>query len=580
MKIIKLIQSEWCFFFVVLILLLQNTFVRERYWTLDNVLCFLSLSVVYTVIMTIIVCFTKRLWVKVFLYVVSFLLCFINLFLFLCFKTIISPATILLLAETNQHESYDFLRTCLGIPEAKLVLFLLFFTISIVFFVEKNKQKWIKSEIMHICFYLLIPLFLHGLYSLQIFYSLFLCRSTMDVEKWVETRQLKPMDNCTNLVYCLFNLNLLSKELKQAEKTTFNVYKQNSSVVFVDSLHLVLVVGESYIKWHSPLYGYYLNTTPNMLNEKYKDNLYVFTDVASPGNTTSYVLKNVFSTNCLSTNEQWNESPFFPAIFNHAGYEVILWDNQYDPKSKEAFDFSLNSYLHNPLFRKNIYKLENSFQTEYDADFVDSCLKRTGSWHPRYGISIIHLMGQHFSYYCRYPHNELYDYYSIDSIKNDASYMTNEKRQVIVDYDNATRYNDNVMKKIFDYYREKNAVIVYFSDHGDEVYDYRDYIARDLTDVITPDLLKYQYSVPFFIWCSDQYKKKYPEIVNEINMSLTKPLMLDNLCHLLFHLGGVKTCYYIPERDVLSEKYNCPARLINGKTDYDEVLYPHRNLWH
>lgn len=63
-------------------------------------------------------------------------------------------------------------------------------------------------------------------------------------------------------------------------------------------------------------------------------------------------------------------------------------------------------------------------------------------------------------------------------------------------------------------------------------------------------------------------------------MSLTKPLMLDNLCHLLFHLGGVKTCYYIPERDVLSEKYNCPARLINGKTDYDEVLYPHRNLWH
>ena len=31
---------------------------------------------------------------------------------------------------------------------------------------------------------------------------------------------------------------------------------------------------------------------------------------------------------------------------------------------------------------------------------------------------------------------------------------------------------------------------------------------------------KYQYEVPFMIWCSDKYKKKYPAIINNIKKAL------------------------------------------------------------
>ena len=38
-----------------------------------------------------------------------------------------------------------------------------------------------------------------------------------------------------------------------------------------------------------------------------------------------------------------------------------------------------------------------------------------------------------------------------------------------------TLYNDYVLKNIIDLFRDKNTVVLYFSDHGEEIYDYRDF---------------------------------------------------------------------------------------------------------
>ena len=68
------------------------------------------------------------------------------------------------------------------------------------------------------------------------------------------------------------------------------------------------------------------------------------------------------------------------------------------------------------------------------------------------------------------------------------------------------------------------------------------------------------YEIPFMIWCSDKYKENHADIVKSIQKSVDKPLMSDNLCHLLMRLGGVKSVYYHESRDVLSPQYNCPPR--------------------
>lgn len=75
-----------------------------------------------------------------------------------------------------------------------------------------------------------------------------------------------------------------------------------------------------------------------------------------------------------------------------------------------------------------------------------------------------------------------------------------KKKKEIADYDNATRYNDYVLMQIINRFRNQNTVLLYFSDHGEEVYDYRDHKGRDLSsNTISYNYLKYQHEIPFMI---------------------------------------------------------------------------------
>lgn len=75
-------------------------------------------------------------------------------------------------------------------------------------------------------------------------------------------------DSITTLFYSLYNIYLVNLEMKHAVDVTCCAKQSHVSVD--DSLNVVYVIGESYIKCHSQLYGYYLPTTPNLYQEKKK----------------------------------------------------------------------------------------------------------------------------------------------------------------------------------------------------------------------------------------------------------------------------------------------------------------------
>ena len=133
---------------------------------------------------------------------------------------------------------------------------------------------------------------------------------------------------------------------------------------------------------------------------------------------------------------------------------------------------------------------------------------------------------------------------------------------MIAHYDNCTLYNDFVLDQIISIFRDRCSVLVYLSDHGEDIYDTGNNLGR------RSDSLQ-SYEIPFFIWCSDKYKEKHGDIVDSIQKSVDKPLMTDNLGHLLLRLGGVRSKYYNEVRDVLSSSYQCPFRIIGGNQNYD-----------
>jgi len=312
--------------------------------------------------------------------------------------------------------------------------------------------------------------------------SLFRCQSVVEVDYWLldSHMHIKPMDNITNLIYCFSDLIISGKEQQKSEQLTQNVIARKLQPKLDDSLTLIVVIGESFIKWHSPLYGYELNTTPYLSEAYRKGNLFAFNDVSTPYNITSKVLRNVFSSNSVGFHERWSDSPFFPAVFRSHGYEVHFWDNQYQPYSKEGFDFSLNVFLHSQYNSEYVFSLQNKKQFEFDGELVEQYMAETAILpQPKWQMVIFHLMGQHAAYYNRFPHDGRFNHFHVDSIKRTEPYMTAEKRQLIADYDNAVYYNDKVIKNIIQAFVKRSAVLVFFSDHGEEVYDYQDSWVRN-----------------------------------------------------------------------------------------------------
>ena len=116
-----------------------------------------------------------------------------------------------------------------------------------------------------------------------------------------------------------------------------------------------------------------------------------------------------------------------------------------------------------------------------------------------------HLLGQHIGASDRFPHTKQFCKFSYKDINRNESYMTKEKKQDIADYDNATLYNDYVIRKIVEPYMDKPTVMVYFSDHGQARIDGK-YIHGDYKEAS---------EVPYFIWFSDKIdsKKKGTEVL-------------------------------------------------------------------
>ena len=146
-------------------------------------------------------------------------------------------------------------------------------------------------------------------------------------------------------------------------------------------------------------------------------------------------------------------------------------------------------------------------------------------------------MGQHSAAGMRFPHEKRYLQFHLQDIKR--SDLNEQERQDIADYDNATYYNDQVIASVIDYFRSQNSVIVYLSDHGEEVYDYRHFIGRTLEQNKSQNAVKYQYDIPMVIWFSEQYKKNHPDIVNAVRHAATLHFESDNIPLLLFSLAQI-----------------------------------------
>ncbi len=564
-KMVLPVSHEWVFFMMFL-LLMGKLLVRALLYIpmngLPEISWFYNFGEVFVLayFFTFLIDKINRRSVKVFFYILLFAVFFIREFLKFVFIMEISPEVLMLLAETTPREVNEFFHEYLytsGTWYAVTVTMVLFF---IAIIGEKYRKRFGNLFKGRILMTVLPLLLVWGLIACLSYVRMYKAKTMDELSVW-QLNESRYADPFSLLASSMYSLELSSGDMDGFIQVTQQATREPVSVTYTDSLNIIIVIGESYIKWHSNLYGYPLNTCPNQKAEAERDRLFVFNTVYTSSNYTSTALKNILSCSSSIRGEQWNEFPYFPSMMKHAGYQVYLWDNQREAFEYTAFTFSLNSFLYDDKIQRLSYTKVNDRSFDYDADLIADLGKHIGN-KGKHNLLMIHLMGQHFEAGKRFPHQSFSVFQGKD-VPNREVYMTEDKRQEVADYDNATLYNDYVLKKIMDLFREEPTVMISFSDHGEEIYDYRDSKGRADVESHTERMYwKYQYQIPFTIWCSDKYIERNPEQIKAIKSSIDKCWVTDDLCHLVFHLGGITTSYYKRERDVLDSLYKAE----NNKT--------------
>ena len=140
-----------------------------------------------------------------------------------------------------------------------------------------------------------------------------------------------------------------------------------------------------------------------------------------------------------------------------------------------------------------------------------------------------------------------------------------EDRQKIVNsYDNTILYTDFFLGSLISKLDRinKDAVLLFVADHGENLYDdNRKYFAHG-TEVPT----KYEYHIPYFIWYSDSYEKNNTQKIENLKKNLQAAASSTVTFYTLLDLANIK--YKNSEIEIstslASENYIIPKPVITS----------------
>lgn len=342
------------------------------------------------------------------------------------------------------------------------------------------------------------------------------------------------------------------KQMKQKGNTHPKLLKNNSTIPYV-----VYILGETTTRNHMGIYGYHLQTTPYLSSLEKTGDLVKFTDVISPNGHTIKVLEKLFTFYRQGAKGKWYEYTDLFSILNQAGYYTTWLSNQE----------SSGIYGNHGRFYAERCK-SNSFVCVRDSksDFTKSCdehllplLDQTLKQTKPKSFIVLHLMGTHMEYENRYP--KTFKAFSINVEQGE----NNKIKETKAAYDTAVRYNDSIVNAIINRFKDKNALIIYTSDHGEDVMEINKRIAEH-GDI---DINNQKVEIPMLVYMSKTFQENYPYITNRIRLSAHHPFMTDDMIHSILDLMEIQTKEYRPSLSIFNKQFNYKRKRICA-----ERLYP------
>lgn len=354
---------------------------------------------------------------------------------------------------------------------------------------------------------------------------LFTVPATVLLGKYKKTPQVKIVRPvvATKYVfpYCVFNglaefsgqyaKNITQNELIGSAKMDSLALKQEKP------LKIIVIIGESARADRFHFNGYPRETTPRLSKEKNLVNFGAITSfaaytrlsvpamitpatLAKPETTMNSYLglfkKHGFKTTWLSANDRFtsNDTPTTNAI---GDIDQKLFRNKFGQATYNSF--------HDAMLLKPLEGVLNSAS-------VNQAIT-------------IHTRGSHANYAARYAKE--FKKFMPDGYNEDMQIsMVNNA------YDNSILATDAFIASIIDLVRDKNAIVIYSSDHGESLGEEGRFGHGD------PEIIE-QREVPFFVWYSDTYNQLNPDIVTALKKQQGSHLSHDVFFPWVVNLGGI-----------------------------------------
>lgn len=315
----------------------------------------------------------------------------------------------------------------------------------------------------------------------------------------------------------------------------------NANLVTDNDL-IVIIIGESTTRNHMGIYGYRRNTTPKL--EELSDSLFIYNNVISSHVFTTASLYDAF------TITKSNQTTFLIDYIKKAGYKVYWLSNQRPIGFHDNLVSRIASAANESIFLSYNDFRHKTFYDEVLFPMIDEKLLIKEK-----KVVFVHLIGTHYDYSKRYP--EKFNVFK--SKKQD------KKNKIIDTYDNSILYNDLIVSEIIKKVKLKNekSAVLYFSDHGEEVYDVVDYFGH-FADKPTSTM----YEIPFLLYKASSFEEPNNFIIDE-----NRSFMLDDLPESLIHLMGIESESIDNSKSIFSLDFKNEMRLIDNGLDFESFKF-------
>ncbi len=352
---------------------------------------------------------------------------------------------------------------------------------------------------------------------------------------------------------------------KSMEERALKIARPDTELKKEKDETVVLVIGESVSKYHVSLYGYPRDTTPLLNARRGSGDFIVMENAYASGISSRGAMLYAMTNAHAGSGVSFRGSPSVIEVLNDAGLDTIWVENGRTRVANTPVEVITEQ-------SGTVNRLSDALGRE-DGKLVEALKGILSQKSAASKVVFLRTQGSHVAYCHRIDHDRekwRFEDTEFDQWLVPGKYPLTGISENSNCYDGSIKYTDYVVNELIKLLEDEldPAVLIYFSDHGDDIIRGTAHMGLPTFDV---------FSVPMLFYFSPGYMEKYPDRVETIRANRHAMFVNDQIFETVLGVAGVISSASVKSKNLAADGYN-GNHLVNGgsKSVLDDDSYEYR----